>query len=165
MATTTTDEERTTTTRRGPRTARASGRAAARSDSSDQQYDLLTAALIGVVVGAGATLLLRNGPRQSLMKAAGRGARYAGALGIAGAHWAAPHVERGARWAGKRAARGAHWAADRGEELWDRIPVEEAREQVGEYLESARDAIASTVESELRDLRRSIRRQRKKLGV
>lgn len=137
----------------------------ARSDDRDQQYDLLTAALIGVVVGAGATLLLRSGPRRSLMKAAGRGARYAGALGVAGAHWAAPHVERGARWAGKRAARGAHWAAERGEELWDRIPVEEAREQVGEYLESARDAIASTVESELRDLRRSIRRQRKKLGV
>jgi hypothetical protein len=32
-------------------------------------------------------------------------------------------------------------------------------------VESARDAINSAVEDEIRDLRRSVRRQRKKLGL
>ena len=166
------EQERPTTPRRGggPRRAPASVRDEDFESPADEQYDLLTAALIGVVVGAGATLLLRRGPAGErplvpLMRAAGRGAHWAGAMGLEGARWASPHVRRGARWAGKRARKGARWAAERGEELWDRVPVEEAREQLGDYLESARDAIADTVESELRDLRKAIRRQRKKLGV
>ena len=115
-------------------------------------------------------MLFRRGPRGSrpivpLLKAAGKGARMAGMAGMAGAHWAAPHVGRGARWAGQRAASGAGWVADRGSDLWDRVPVEDIQEQVGDYLESARNAIAETVESELQDLRKAIRRQRKKLGV
>jgi hypothetical protein len=123
-----------------------------------------------VVIGAGATMLFRRGPRGSrpivpLLKAAGKGARLAGMAGVAGAQWAAPRVGRGARWAGQHAAQGAGWVADRGGELWDRVPVEDIQEQVGEYLESARDTIAHTVESELQDLRKAIRRQRKKLGV
>ena len=115
-------------------------------------------------------MLLRRGPRGSrpivpLLKAAGRGAKLAGAFGLEGARWARPHVGRGARWAGEHAASGAGWVADRGSELWDRVPIEDVREQVGDYLESARNAIAETVEHEIRDLRKAIRRQRKKLGV
>jgi hypothetical protein len=115
-------------------------------------------------------MLFRRGPRGSrpivpLLKGVGKGARLAGAAGVQGARWAAPRVGRGARWAGEHAAHGAGWVADRGSELWDRVPVEEIQEQVGDYLESARNAIAETVEHELSDLRKSIRRQRKKLGV
>lgn len=124
----------------------------------EEQYDLLTAALIGVAVGVGATLLLRSGPSgrpvSPMLRAAGQGARWAGHRGA-----------RGARWAGARAAEGADWARDQAEDLWDRVPVDEVQERLGDYLESARSAIADTVESELRDLRKSIRRQRKKLGL
>ena len=42
---------------------------------------------------------------------------------------------------------------------------EAVREQLGDYLSTAREAIADTVESELKDLRRSIRRQRRRLGL
>jgi hypothetical protein len=60
-------------------------------------------------------------------------------------------------------------------DAWDRVPRDEIREkardyrdEIGEklqdYVESARDTIDSYVESELKDLRRAIRRQRKKLG-
>ena len=115
-------------------------------------------------------MLFRRGPRGSrpivpMLRAAGKGAKWAGAAGMHGAQWAAPRVGRGARWAGEQAASGAGWVADRGGDLWDRVPVEDIQEQVGDYLDSARNAIAETVESELLDLRKAIRRQRKKLGV
>lgn len=58
---------------------------------------------------------------------------------------------------------GARWAAERGEDLWDR--TEDVREQVADYVGHARDVIDDAVESELRDLRRAIKRQRKRLGV
>ena len=78
-------------------------------------------------------------------------------------------VGRGANWAGRHAARlgvsGARWAADRGEAMWDRIPREEIRDHVTDYMGRARDAIDDAVESELKDLRRAIRRQRKRLGL
>jgi hypothetical protein len=70
-----------------------------------------------------------------------------------------------ARWAGKRGRRGAQWAAKRGGEMWDRVPVDAVREELGDALDSAREAVADVVETELRDLRKAIRRQRKRLGV
>jgi hypothetical protein len=60
---------------------------------------------------------------------------------------------------------GARWAADRGEDLWDRIPRDAIRKEMREYVGRAREAIDDVVESELRDLRRAIRRQRKRLGI
>jgi hypothetical protein len=39
------------------------------------------------------------------------------------------------------------------------------RRNVADYVGTAREAIDDAVESELKDLRRSIRRQRKRLGV
>jgi len=85
-------------------------------------------------------------------------------------------VGRGTRWAGKKAAyagrQGARWTAKRGSELWDSIPRDEIREhvadyrdQVSDYLGRAREAIDDVVESELKDLRRGLRRQRKRLGI
>jgi hypothetical protein len=76
---------------------------------------------------------------------------------------------RGARWAGLGAARlgarGASWARDAGIDLWDRVPRDEIREYVRDYLGKAQDTIDDVVEKELHDLRRALRRQRKRLGI
>lgn len=132
----------------------------------EENLDLLTAALIGVIIGAGATLMLRRGPGGSrplmpMLRAAGRGALWTGEAAADGARWLRPRVTRSARLAAKRAGQGADWARDRGEEVWESGPVEAIRD----YAESARETIADTVESELRDLKKAIRRQRRRLGV
>src|SRR5688500_17658939 len=138
MGTTTRTSSSPATSRRG----RESGAGAeAPVTSREEQYDLLTAALIGLFLGVGATALLRRGPRghrpiTPMMRGAGRGAV----------------------WAGKQGARGARWAAERGEEMWDKVPAEEIQERMQEYMESARDSIGEVVEHELRDLRKAIRR-------
>jgi len=123
-----------------------------RASERDQQYDLLTAAILGAVIGAGAALLLRRGP--SGRRPLGPFARVAGDAAV-----------DAARWAAKRGRRGARWAARQGGDLWDRVPVDKAREEIGDAVEAAREAVADVVESELRDLRKAIRRQRKRLGV
>ena len=150
-------------------------------DEREQQYDLLTAALIGAAVGAGITLLLRRGPSGRrpvgpLARYAGRGAALAGLAGLEGAKWAGSRGLEGARWAGGRAAEGARWAAprakrgfrtavERGEEMIDRIPVDDVVEQVRDYVDTARDAINDVVKDELNDLRKAVRRQRKRIGI
>lgn len=120
--------------------------------ASDEQYDLLTAALIGLVIGVGTTLLVRRGPSgrrpvSPVLRGAALGAKWAGAG------------------AARLGARGAAWARDTGEELWDRIPRDEIRDHVREYLGKAQETIDDAVEHELRDLRRALRRQRKRLGI
>jgi hypothetical protein len=119
-----------------------------RATARDQQYDLLTAAVLGAMIGAGAALLLRRGP-------SGRRPIYPVARAAGDA----------ARWAGKRGSRGAQWAAKRGGELWDRVPVDSMREGIGDALDTAREAVADVVEHELRDFRKALRRQRKRLGI
>src|SRR3954468_13531821 len=78
-------------------------------NGNEHEYDLLTAALIGITIGAGVTYMLRRGPT---------GRRPISPLGKG--------VGMGAGWAGRKAAKaggaGARWAAQRGEELWDRVP-------------------------------------------
>ena len=111
------------------------------------------------MIGAGTTLLLRRGPQGDrpilpILKGVGKGAKWAGAMGF-----------RGAKVGARAGQRGAEWVADRGEELWDRVPAEEIGDSIGEFLEEARDRIADTVESEISDLRKAIKRQRRKLGV
>ncbi|MBA3656733.1 MAG: hypothetical protein H0W69_05200 [Gemmatimonadaceae bacterium] len=140
------------------------------NDERDNQFDLLTAALIGVAIGAGVTLMVRRGPSGSrplrpLLRAAGMGARVAGEYGLEGARWAGDRAARGAKWAGPRAAEGMRFAADRGEELIDRIPMDDIAEQVRDYVDTARDAINGVVKHELEDLRKAVRRQRKRIGV
>jgi hypothetical protein len=114
----------------------------ARTTASDGQYDLLTAALLGVALGAGVALLLRRGP--------------SGRRPLAIAATGAGH---GVKWA---AGNGA-WRRKRS--LMDRIPFDTIREEVTDALETARDTVADVVESELRDLRKAIRRQRKRIGI
>ena len=137
-----------------PRANGTSDRVSDRGPAStrDQQYDLLTAAVLGAVIGAGAALLLRRGP--SGRRPLSPFTRAAGSAAVGAA-----------RWAGKRGRRGAQWAAKRGGEMWDRVPVDAVREELGDALDSAREAVADVVETELRDLRKAIRRQRKRLGV
>jgi hypothetical protein len=78
-------------------------------------------------------------------------------------------VVRGARWAGKNAvaagAVGAKWAREHGGELIDRIPTERIEREVRDTVGEARERIDGFVQHELRDLRRALRRQRKRLGV
>jgi hypothetical protein len=118
----------------------------------ENEYDLLTAALIGLTIGAGITFMLRRGPS---------GDRPVSPV-VRG-------VGRGANWAGRHAAKvgsaGARWTARRGEQLWDSIPRDDIREGVSDYAGRARHAIDDAIESELKDLRRAIRRQRKRLGI
>src|SRR3712207_1721632 len=107
-----------TTTRQS--TSGARGRASVgASDPADarDEFDLLTAMLLGVAVGVGATLLLRRGPTgqrpgTAVVRVAGRGAKRAGAYGVGG----------------------ARWAAKRGAELRDRLPVDAVTEELGNYL-------------------------------
>ncbi|MDP9206570.1 MAG: hypothetical protein M3P12_14170 [Gemmatimonadota bacterium] len=165
----------------GKNRARASDPETDEGEEREQQYDLLTAALIGAAVGAGITLLLRRGPSGRrpvgpLARYAGRGAALAGLAGFEGAKWAGSRGLEGARWAGGRAAEGARWAAprakrgfrtavERGEEMIDRIPVDDVVEQVRDYVDTARDAINDVVKDELNDLRKAVRRQRKRIGI
>ncbi|HEX2778384.1 MAG TPA: hypothetical protein VHM30_02725 [Gemmatimonadaceae bacterium] len=150
-----------TTARPRPRTggqARASARATS-EDSREQQFDLLTAALIGLAIGVGTTLLIRRGPKGDrplvpILKGMGKGAKWAGVMGL-----------RGAKVGARAGRRGAEWVADKSEDLWEQVPAEEIGESIGEFLEEARDRIADTVESEMQDLRKAIKRQRRKLGV
>ena len=100
--------------------------------------------MVGVVVGAGAALLLRRGP--------------SGNRPIEPA-W------RFARKSARLARKGARAAWDYGSDAWDRVPREEIAERVRDYAESARDSIDEFVHSELKDLRRAIRQRRKKLGI
>lgn len=125
-----------------------------RSDErARDDFDLLTAMLMGVAIGTSVTLLLRRGPGgarplRTAMTAAGSGATVA------------------SRWAGKRARQGAEWVGERGGALRERMPsMDDVAEEVADYLSAARETISDTVTDELRDLRKAIRKQRKRLGV
>jgi gas vesicle protein len=128
-------------------------------EQNEAQFDLLTAALIGVAVGASATLLFSRGPKGvrpvvPIVKGAGRGAKWAGLATAGGARWLGEHGARGVK-------RGAEMAAEAGEDLWEQVP----RDEIREYVESARGKINDAVEQELRELRRAVRRQRKRIGL
>jgi gas vesicle protein len=163
--------------------ARASGPATNHSDEDDreQQFDLLTAAIIGAAVGAAVTLLFRTGPSgrrpiAPIVRGAGRGAALAGMAGLQGARWASERAapgarwaaERGrdgARWAGDRAARGYRVARDRSAEMIDDLPLDDMADSVREYVDNAREAINDVVQQEMSDLRKAVRRQRKRIGI
>jgi hypothetical protein len=124
--------------RRSPR-VRASGRDRDDATGLDGPYDLLTAALLGVAIGVGTTLLLRRGPS---------GRRPIAPL-VGGATMPV-------RVAGRTVTRAFREPPTR------RAAVER---QVRSFLDAARERIDDAVESELRDLRGAIKRQRKRLGL
>jgi hypothetical protein len=109
---------------------------AASATSRDAEFDLLTAALIGVAIGVGTTLLLRSGPSGAspaitLVRGAGRAGR--GML---------PH------------------RASRAERIGRTM-----KRQVRGYAEAAREQVDELAAEELASLRRAIRRRRKQLGL
>lgn len=114
-----------------------------------------------MAVGVAATLAIRRGPSgrsplYSGASAAGRGARWAGAAGVAGAELARRRVH-----GGRRRGRGMRALASMGE----LVDVGAVGDQLGEYLDAARGAIEDTVSGELESLRRSLRRRRRQLGL
>jgi len=134
----------------GPRSggrSRASNGQDGTTESERDQYDLLTAAVLGLVAGAGIAMLFR-----------GRRKRTAGALAREAKEMAGAAVGRAGR-------RGAKWASRRSEQMMDMLPVEDVAESIGEYVRNAREAIDETVSHELNDLRKAIRRHRKHLGI
>ena len=99
------------------------------------------------------------------MELAARGARIGGTAGLAGARWAGGRAAEGARWAAPYAERGWRTAREKGEELIDRVPLDEMAEQVRDYVDHAREAINDVVRDELKDLRKAVRQQRKRIGI
>ena len=169
------------TTPSGRSRARASVRETNSDEEREQQFDLLTAALLGAAVGAVVTLMFRTGPSgrrpiAPMLSGAGRGARLAALAGLEGARWAgdraapgarwvADRGRDGARWAGEQSARGYRAARERGEELVEAIPVDDIAESVREYVDGAREAINDVVRAEMTDLRKAVRKQRKRIGI
>ncbi|MGI9091283.1 MAG: hypothetical protein ACR2GG_09285 [Gemmatimonadaceae bacterium] len=150
--------ERPTRTRRG---GRGTGRSGA-TISRDEDLDLLTAALIGLAAGVGVTLLLRRGPSgrrplMSGMEVAGRGAQLASMAGVTGAKATSRAAVRGARGAQRGIERGMEWAED--------LSVDDVGSQIRDYFEAAKGAIEDTVSGELQDLRKSVRRKRRRFGI
>jgi hypothetical protein len=101
-----------------------------------------------MALGAGITFMLRRGPSgrrpiSPALEGAGRGLKWAGSN------------------AWKAGSRGARWAGEQGEELWDRVPRDDIRRGMGR----ARDTMEDMVESELRSMRKALRRKRKQLGI
>lgn len=80
---------------------------------------------------------------------ADRGARIASLAGAAGAGLA--------KRASRSARRGKEWAED--------LSMDGLGEQLQDYFEAAKGAIEDTVSGELQDLRKSIRRRRRRLGI
>jgi hypothetical protein len=72
---------------------------------------------------------------------------------------------RGLRSAGVAGVKGARWLGERSEELWDRVPREEIAERLEGYFDTAREAIDDAVSHEVQDLRKALRRRRRKLGL
>jgi hypothetical protein len=106
----------------------------------------------------GVTLLFRaampsRGSGSRGMSLAGRGAELASLAGVAGAGMA------------RKAARGARRGYDRGMEMAEDMSLDGVGEQLRDYFEAAKAAVEDTVSGELQDLRKSIRRRRRRLGV
>jgi len=126
-------------------------------------------------------LIFRTGPSgrrpiSPVLSATGKGAKWAALAGMESARWAGDHATPGARWvaergregakwAGKRSARGYRAAKERGEELVDAIPLDDITDSVREYVDGAREAINDVVRAEMNDLRKAVRRQRKRIGI
>lgn len=64
-----------------------------------------------------------------------------------------------------KVADGARRGYGRGLDLADDISLEGVGEHLHDYFEAAKGAIEDTVSGELQDLRKSIRRRRRRLGI
>ena len=120
-------------------------------ETPDEQLDLLTAALLGAAIGAAAGFVLRPRPKRSrLVRAVERAERVGRDAGKSAGRFRTT--------VGRQTADGAEWVRDH-------LSPKDARKELSRYMGEARERISDAVEEELRDLRRAIRRQRRKLGV
>jgi len=129
------------------------------SGSRDHELDLMTAAVIGVAAGVALTLLVRSGsrkrhPLRARLDAARRGLGHMGLPGM-----------DDARTFGRRAAKQARRGMKRGRKWMEDLPVEEYGEQIRDYLDAAKNAIEDTVNDEIRDFRKTMRRERRRMGI
>ena len=115
---------------------------------AEDRYDLLTAALIGAAVGATAMLLVRRPAARKIV-------RPLSELGLASAG-------RMALKAGAGALR-SHAVRDVGRAAMPM--VREAAENLGDYMRTARSAIDEFLADEVRDLKKAIRRGRRRAGL
>jgi len=120
-------------------------------ETPDEQLDLLTAALLGAAIGAAAGFVLRPRPRRSRLVRAVESAERVG-------RDAGKSAGRFRKNVGRQAEHSADWVRDH-------VSPSDARDELKRYMGEARERISDAVEEELRDLRRAIRRQRRKLGV
>jgi hypothetical protein len=111
-----------------------------------------------------------------MLAATGKGAKWAALAGLEGARWAGDHAAPGARWAKERGLDSARWAGERSArgykaarrasaDLADSVPVDEIADSVREYVDGAKEAINDVVRAEMNDLRKAVRRQRKRIGI
>lgn len=119
-----------------------------RRGKSDLSGDVLLAIGVGLAVGAGLALVARERARRR--RPAARFQRL---------------TRRGVKEAKRLRDRGVKWAAHQGDVIRENANVSEIGDSVAEYLETARQTIDDAVTREIRDLRRAIRRERKRLGV
>jgi hypothetical protein len=91
------------------------------------------------------------------MEVAGGGARLAGLAGMSGARVAGRAASRGAHGARRGLERGVEWAEE--------LPLDDVGNQIRDYFDAAKAAVEDTVSGELHDLRKSIRRRRRRLGI
>jgi hypothetical protein len=120
-----------------PRTAGRQARQ--RQDAAEERYDLLTAALIGAAVGATAMLLVRRpAKRQVLGSLADLGVAKAGRMALKA---------------------GANAGRSTGPMMRD------AAENLGDYIRTARGAIDEFLADEVRDIKKAIRRGRRRAGL
>jgi hypothetical protein len=115
-------------------------------EAARETYELLAATVVGVLAGAGIALLVRQsrGKRRRVDRALDR-----------------LPSPRGRRRGGRR----DRHAAERAATLLGRLPLEGVGEALGAQLAAARAAIDEVVAEEVKDLRKAIRQQRKRLGV
>lgn len=115
---------------------------------NDASTDVLLAIGVGLALGAGFALVARERARRRRPMA--RLERFA---------------RSGVNEARRLRDRGTKWALEKGEAIRDGVPVSEIGDSVADYLETARQSIDDAVNREIRDLRKAIRRERKRLGV
>lgn len=98
------------------------------------------------------------GERLDLVAAALIGAAVGAAAALLAAGPTREPIVRGAR-------RGVRRSAKLGAAAIEQLPGRETAGAVRDYIETAREKIDRAVDLELRDLRRAVRRQRKRIGV
>lgn len=128
-----------------------------KTDLRDHETELAIAAAVVITAGVVCAIMMsrrKQHPIQRKMKHARKKVRKAGELGL----------DR-AKVLGTAATKRAKRGLERGADLLEDLPIDDIGDQLHEYLETAREAIEDTVRGELKDLQKSIRRRRKRLGI